>query len=215
MIRAVLVDDHPVFRRGLRALLESAGIEIVGETARGREAAELAARTNPDIVLMDLGLADLDGVAATERVLATCPDTHVLVVTMYDDDGALARALEAGARGYVAKDAPPEEVVRAVQSVADGAVVLGATLAPRLRRMVAGGAVRATSLETEAFPELGPRERQVLGLVAMGLTNNAIAERLGVSGKTVANYVSTILSRLGVPDRAAATRLVNERRTTS
>jgi DNA-binding NarL/FixJ family response regulator len=212
MTRVLLVDDHPVFRRGLASLLEAAGMEIVAETASGAEAAELAATGRPDVVVMDLGLPDLDGAIATERVLVESPGTHVLVVSMYTDDRALERTLEAGARGFIPKDAPPEEVVQAVRTVAQGGAVLGSTLAPRLSRMVAGGAVRATTPDAQAFPELGPRERQVLGLLSDGLSNAAIAERLGVSGKTVANYTSTILARLGVNDRQAAARLVQQRR---
>lgn len=210
-IRVLLVDDHPVFRSGLAVLLEVAGMEVVGETASGAESVDLAARTEPDVVVMDVGLPDLDGTVATERVLAASPRTHVLMVTMYDDDDALGRSLRAGAHGYVLKDAPAREVVAAVELVASGAVVMGSGLAGRMGRVVAGGLHRATAAEGSDFPELSDRERQVLGLLAKGLPNAAIAERLGLSSKTVANYVSAVLTRLGVPDRGAAAALVAHR----
>jgi DNA-binding NarL/FixJ family response regulator len=205
---ALLVDDHPVFRSGLAVLLSAAGVRIVAETASGTDAAPLAREHVPDVVVMDLGLPDLDGVRATEQVLAACPSTRVLVVTMYDDDGAVARALTAGARGYILKDAPGAEVVKAVELVAAGAAVMGSGLAGRVSRLMADGAGRVTSAPMQQFPQLSERERQVLTLLAKGLPNTVIAERLGVSAKTVANYVSTVLARLELPDRAAAQRLL-------
>jgi DNA-binding NarL/FixJ family response regulator len=206
----LLVDDHPVFRSGLAVLLAAAGIRVVAETASGRDAVGLARQHVPDVVVMDLGLPDLDGVHATEQVLAACPGIRVLVVTMYDDDGAVARALAAGARGYVLKDAPGAEVVKAVELVAAGAAVMGSGLAGRVGRMVADGASRAVGVPAQDFPQLSDRERQVLALLGKGLSNAVIAERLGVSSKTVANYVSGVLSRLELPDRQAAQRLVRD-----
>ena len=205
---ALLVDDHPVFRSGLAVLLTAAGIQVVAETASGADAVSLARQHRPDVVIMDLGLPDIDGVRATEQLLTACPDSRVLVVTMYDDDGAVARALTAGARGYVLKDAPAAEVVKAVELVAAGAAVMGSGLAGRVRGMVADGAGRVTSVPARHFPQLSERERQVLTLLGKGLTNAVIAERLGVSSKTVANYVSAVLTRLELPDRAAAQQLL-------
>jgi DNA-binding NarL/FixJ family response regulator len=207
----VLVDDHPVFRSGLAVLLGSAGLHVVAETSAGTEAAELARQHQPDVVVMDLGLPDLNGVRATEQVVQACPSTAVLVVTMYDDDTAIAQAIAAGARGYVLKDAPPAEVVEAIRLVAAGAGVMGSGVADRMTRMVAAGAAHAATPEPARFPNLTDRERQVLGLVAKGLSNAAIAERLGISGKTVANYLSNILVRLGAPDRDAVIKLYQKK----
>jgi len=206
MTSVVLVDDHPVFRDGLRVLLEAAGMTVVGETAYGGDAVGLLGG-EPDVIVMDLGLPDIDGVEATRRLLAVDSSTCVLVLTMYDDDDAVSRALEAGARGYLVKSAPAAEIVGAIAAVASGTVVLGSVIAPRVPRLVAGGAIRTATAPATEFPTLSERERQVLGLIAAGLGNAAIAERLGVSGKTVANYVSSVLTKLRVKDRAAAGRL--------
>ncbi len=207
----LLVDDHPVFRSGLAVLLGSAGLHVVAETSAGGEAAELARQHRPDVVVMDLGLSDVNGVIATEQVLQACPSTSVLVVTMYDDDTTVAQAIAAGARGYVLKDAPPAEVVKAVGLVAAGAAVMGSGIADRVTRMVASGAAHAATPEPARFPNLTDRERQVLGLVGKGLSNTAIAERLGISGKTVANYLSNILVHLDLPDRDAAIKLFQQK----
>lgn len=205
MTRVILVDDHPVFRNGLRALLEASGIEVVGEAATGADAVGIATQLSPDVVLMDLGLPDMSGVEAVAQIVAARPATRVLVVSLYQDDGSVDTALRAGARGYVVKDAPAEEVVAAVQAVASGSAVIGASLAGRLTDLVHG---RDGWLPEEDFPSLTTRERQILGLVAKGLTNSAIAERLGLSGKTVANYVSVVLAKIDATDRNDAARKV-------
>ena len=209
MTRVILVDDHPVFRNGLRALLEASGIDVVGEAATGADAVELAAQLTPDVVLMDLGLPDMSGVEAVGQIVAARPATRVLVISLYQDDGSVETALRAGARGYVVKDAPAEEVVAAVHAVASGSAVIGGSLAGRLADLVHG---RAGEIPEEDFPSLTTRERQILGLIAKGLTNSAIAERLGLSGKTVANYVSVILAKIDAADRNEATRKVTDAR---
>jgi DNA-binding NarL/FixJ family response regulator len=205
MTRVILVDDHPVFRNGLRALLQASGIDVVGEAATGADAVDIATQLSPDVVLMDLGLPDMSGVEAVAQIVAARSATRVLVVSLYQDDGSVDAALRAGARGYVVKDAPAEEVVAAVQAVASGSAVIGASLAGRLTDLVQG---RDGRLPQEAFPSLTTRERQILALVAKGLTNSAIAERLGLSGKTVANYVSVILAKIDAKDRNDAARKV-------
>ncbi|MEI8406816.1 MULTISPECIES: response regulator transcription factor [unclassified Kribbella] len=211
MRTVLIVDDHPVFRRGLAALLTADGMQIVGETASGVEAVQLATQLRPDLVVMDLALPDTDGLVATTRqLLQQTPETHVIVVSMYHDDTALARALEAGAQGYVPKDAPPEHLIAAIRLVVAGGVAVSPQLAPQVPRLIAGGAVRRASLAEDQFPQLSPRERQVLAMLSDNLTNTVIAERLGVSPKTVANYVSLICMRLGVPDRRAAARVAND-----
>lgn len=210
MTRVLLVDDHPLFRDALRVLLETGGFAVIGEAGDLREAVDALA-ADPELVIMDIGLPGSDGIEATRRILELRPSVRVLVMTMFDEDAAVARALEAGATGYLLKAAPPEEVLRAVVAVVDGAFVVGAPLADRVRRMASGGAQSGSAYAGD-FPELTDRERQILVLVADGLTNAAIAERLGLSGKTVANYVSSILSRLGVADRRGLIALVDARR---
>jgi DNA-binding NarL/FixJ family response regulator len=204
--RVILVDDHPVFRNGLSTLLRASGIEVVGEAATGADAVALAERLAPDVVLMDLGLPDVSGAEATSRIVASHPTTRVLVISLFRDDGSVDTALRAGARGFVVKDAPAEEVVAAVQAVAAGSAVIGGSLAGRLADLVHRG---DGELPGEQFPGLTTRERQILRLVANGLSNSAIAERLGLSGKTVANYVSVILAKIDAADRAEATEMVN------
>lgn len=206
MTRVLIVDDHPLFRDGLRTLLETAGFDVVGEAGELLGAVESLA-SEPDLVIMDIGLPGADGIEATRRLLEANPELRVLVLTMFEEDAAVARALEAGASGYLLKSAPPQEIVRAVSAVVDGAFVVGAPLANRVRRMASGGAQTGRAYARD-FPQLTDRERQILILVAEGLSNAAIAERLGLSGKTVANYVSNTLARLGQPDRQSLIRLV-------
>ena len=214
MTTVLLVDDHPVFRRGLASLLTAEGMRVVGEAACGAEAIEAAARLRPDVVVMDLGLPDVDGLTATRQILNDTPDSHIIVISMYHDDAALARALETGAHGYVPKDASPDEVVAAVRLVAAGGLALSAQLATRIPHLVAGGTVRSSTVADSQFPQLSAREREVLGLLADNLPNPLIAARLGLSAKTVANYMSTICMRLGVADRHAAAQLARQARDT-
>jgi len=203
MTTVVVVDDHPVFRSGVAALLEVNGYQVVGEAAGAAEAVELVRRLRPAIVLMDLGLPDGSGVTATERIVAEHPEVRVVVVTMFDDDGSVRAALRAGAAGYVVKDAGHAEIVAAVRAAELGAVVLGSG--------VAASGASAAFAEPAADPfGLTRRERQVLDLVVRGLTNGQIAERLGLSGKTVSNMVSTILGKMGVNDRVEAAALARE-----
>ncbi len=200
-IRILIVDDHPVFRFGLRALLAAeADTEVVGEATGGEEAVVLAASLGPDLILMDLNLPDINGIEATRRILAQNPDAGVLIITMFEDDSVIA-ALRAGARGYVLKGAEGEETLRAIRAAAHGESILSPAVAQRLTRFLA----QSTAAQpAEPFPELTPREREILVLIARGLTNTAIAERLSLSPKTVRNQVSIIFSKLQVTDRAEA-----------
>ena len=202
-IRVLIADDHPVVRGGLRALLtEADGFEPVGEAEDGIAALAATRRGRPDVVLMDLAMPKLSGVEATRRITAQ-PETArvaVLVLTMSDDDASLAAAVRAGARGYLLKDAGAEEVLDAIRAVARGEVVFGRGVAPAVL-----GLLRARDrAPAPVLPELTGRERQILGLVGAGLGNQAIAARLRISAKTVANTISGILVKLGVADRAAA-----------
>jgi DNA-binding NarL/FixJ family response regulator len=208
-IRVLIADDHPIVRSGLRALLtEAAGIEPAGEAADGVAAVTAVRELRPDVVLMDLNMPGLSGVEATERI-AGRPETAgvaVLVLTMSDDDVSLAAAIRAGARGYLLKDAGADELLAAVRAVARGEAVFGAGVAP----VVLGLLQTRNRPAPPVLPALTDREREILGLVGRGLGNQAIAGRLGVSAKTVANSVSNILVKLGVADRAGAVEVARQ-----
>lgn len=200
-VRVLLVDDHGVVRYGLRALLSTLpDVQVVGEAADGAAAVDLAVALQPDVVLMDLGLPVLDGVAATREVIARAPGVAVLVLTMHEDADTVGAALRAGARGYLLKGVDQDTLLAALRDVASGATVVGA-----------GVAVEPAVPVPWRSPEaLTPRERDVLALVAQGLSNAEITARLVLSPKTVRNHVSNIYEKLGVPDRARA--IVHARR---
>lgn len=201
VIRVAVVDDHPVFRLGMTALLAStAGLTVVGEAADADGALRVADQHRPDVIIMDLHLGGRSGVAATREIVARHPDIGVLVVTMLDDDDWVFAALRAGARGYLLKGAAPAEVERAVRAVANGEVLLGPVIASRAVSYLSG--VRAGG--AAPFPELTDREREVLDLVAQGLSNVIIARRLTLSPKTVRNHLSNVLTKLQVADRSQA-----------
>lgn len=200
-IRLLIADDHAGFRAGLTALLASErGLELIGVAGNGSEAVAETLRLQPDVVLMDLAMPEVDGVTATRRILDTSPHVAVLVLTMAAADDAVFDALRAGARGYLLKGADRSELVRAIHAVAAGEAIFGPDVARRLMQHFA-----APSMSPVApFPELSEREREVLELVARGLPNQAIGERLGIAPKTVRNHVSNIFGKLDVRDRAEA-----------
>lgn len=202
-VRVVLADDHPMFRFGLGAVLEQAdSVEVVAAVGSGRELVAAVEEHQPDVVITDLSMPDLDGVAATRELLTRKPELGVLVLTMHEDDEHVFSALKAGARGYLVKGADGDEIVRAVLAVAHGDAVYGGSVARRIVAFYSGGADHSPS--QRAFPDLTPREREVLDLVAGGCRNHEIARRLGMSEKTVRNHVSQVLLKLQVPDRTAA-----------
>ncbi|WP_214107471.1 response regulator [Acrocarpospora catenulata] len=199
-VRVLVVDDHPVFREGFAALLSSIDeVEVVGTASTGVEALEQAARGNPDVVVMDVQMPEMDGIEATRRLLQEHPEIGVVVLTMSEEDGTIFDALRAGARGYLLKGAEPDEVVRAITTVAGGGVVFGAVLASRIADFLSPRPQTGT-----AFPGLTAREHEVLDLVAAGLSNGQIAARLVLSQKTVRNHVHAVLSKLQAADRAEA-----------
>jgi DNA-binding NarL/FixJ family response regulator len=200
MIRVVLADDHPVVRAGLEALLTSLpGIEVVGVASNGREAVREVITVRPDVAVLDLQMPELDGFAATRELTRSAPEVAVLVLTMFEDDDSVFAAMRAGARGYVVKGAEQEEIARAIRAVAAGEAIFGPGVARRVLSFFS-----APPPAAEPFPELTTRERQILDLLAAGLSNTAIADRLDLASKTVANNVSTIFTKLGIADRATA-----------
>lgn len=205
-IGVLIADDHPVFRYGLRALLqtEAAAIEMVGEATTGEEAVILAAQLNPTVILMDVNMPGLNGIEATRRILAATPQVGILMLTMFDDDESVFAAMRAGARGYLLKGAEGEETVRAILAVSNGEAIFSPTIARRLIGYFGAHQRRQPSPPASLFPELTEREREVLTLLAQGYTNPAIAEHLVLSPKTVRNHVSSIFSKLQVAGRAEA-----------
>ena len=196
----VVVDDHPMFREGLAGLIDVlADATLVGQAGSGEEALPIVAATDPDVVLMDLHMPGMGGIEATRRIAADHPRTAVLVLTMLRDDASIVAAMQAGARGYLLKEATPDEIRRAVAAVAGGEAIFGAGVADRILAGVAGGRARPAGMR-----DLTEREHEILDLLAGGLTNSAIAGRLFLSEKTVRNYVSQLFAKLGVGDRAAA-----------
>ena len=202
-LRVVVADDHPMFRYGLTAVLaQHPEVEVLASVGDGTDLIQAVAEHNPDVVITDLTMPGLDGVAAASRLHATTPALAILVLTMHEDDEHLFAALRAGARGYLVKGADGAEIVRAVQAVATGDAVYGSPVASRIVSHFAG---RPTdSPTTRAFPDLTPRERDVLELLSTGCRNHEVARRLGMSEKTVRNHVSQVLLKLQVPDRTAA-----------
>ena len=199
-IRIIIADDNAEFREGLRGLLAAQpDLDVVGEAATGAAALALAARTLPDVVLMDLQMPDLNGIEATRRLAAASPHIGVLVVTMFEDDDSVFAAMRAGARGYLLKGARKAETLRAIRAVADGEAIFGPAIARRLM-----GFFAATRPAPPVLPELTDREREVLALIAQGRSNQAIADALFLSLKTVRNHVSNIFAKLQVADRAQA-----------
>jgi DNA-binding NarL/FixJ family response regulator len=201
-IRVVIADDHPMYRFGLHASLTSGGhIDVVAEAETGLELMGVVDRHRPDVVLTDLSMPGLDGAGATSRILQRYPGMGVLILTMHDEDEALFAALRAGARGYLLKDAERDDIVRAVLAVAAGDAVYGPSVAGRIVDFFTGTRQRYAS---QVFPELTPRELDVLALVATGKGNHEIACHLVLSEKTIRNHVAAILVKLQVPNRPAA-----------
>jgi len=197
-LRVLIADDHPLYRDGLKAALSAAGFDVVGEAADGGRAVALSLELHPHVAIMDLHMPRIAGIEATRRIARGSPNVAILVLTMLADDESVFAALRAGARGYLLKGAGQSEIVRAVQTVADGGGVFGASIARRVMEHFNG------QHPSEPFPELTEREREVLSMVAAGQNNAAIAARLALAPKTVRNHISNILTKLHVSDRAQA-----------
>ena len=199
-ITVVIADDHPVVRNGLRALVDSLpGLRVVGEAGDGDSAVREAQLLRPDVVVMDVRMPGTDGLEATRRITAAVPGTAVLVLTMYEDDDTVFAAMRAGARGYLLKGAEQAEIDRALRATAAGEAIFGPGVAARVLGFFAG-----PRPATQPFPELTPREREILDRVAAGERNGSIARALGLAPKTVSNHLSSIFTKLAVADRAEA-----------
>jgi DNA-binding NarL/FixJ family response regulator len=198
--RVLVVEDHPLFRKGVVALLDTVDdFTVVGTAASGEEAVERVAEVVPDVVLMDLQLPGISGIEATRAIVAAQPEVAVLVLTLFEDEESVFLALRAGARGYVLKDADEEELIGAIRAVHRGEAIFSRGVAERVLAYFA-----APRPAPKVFPSLTEREREILGLIAQGRPNPAIARTLSLSPKTVANYVSAIFAKLQVADRAEA-----------
>jgi DNA-binding NarL/FixJ family response regulator len=205
-LRVLIADDHPFFRDGLRVLLEATpDTELVGEATDGDEVITLAQSLEPDVILMDLRMPGPGGIEATRRILNENPRIGILVVTMVEDDDSVFAAMRAGARGYLLKGADKDEMLLAIRAVGRGEAVFGPGIARRLTQYFAPAPPGVpTRTARGAFPDLTDREREILDLIAAGRNNQEIAGQLYLSLKTVRNYVSSILTKLQVADRAQA-----------
>ena len=202
-LRILVAEDHPLFRKGVVSLLSSVPeFVVVAEAATGKEAVVRAADLQPDVVLMDLQMPEVNGIEATRRILQESPSIRVLVVTLFEDDDSVFMALRAGARGYVLKDAEEEEMVRSIRAVGKGEAIFSPAIATRVLAYFA--ASPPVGIPPQAFPTLTDREREILNLIARGHPNPSIARQLSLSNKTVGNYVSNIFTKLQVADRAQA-----------
>jgi DNA-binding NarL/FixJ family response regulator len=200
-IRVLLADDHPVVRAGLTGMLAAEpDLDVVGEAASGDEAVAMARALGPDVVLMDLRMPGGNGVTATARIRAECPGTRVMVLTTYDDDADILRAVEAGASGYLLKDLPRADLAEAIRAAARGETVLAPAVAHRLLTQIRG----AASPAGPAPEKLSAREAEVLALIARGLTNAEVGRALFISEATVKTHLTRACGKLGVSGRTAA-----------
>lgn len=215
-IRVLIVDDHAVVRQGLRTFLELHGdlssddpsalpIEVVGEATNGDQAVNLSQNSQPDLVLLDLVMPIMDGVEATAKIVQSCPNTHVIILTSFGEEERVIHAIQAGAKGYLLKDISPDDLVKAVREAYHGRVQLHPEAAKRLMSAIAAKeALPSASLGRPFIEELTEREVEVLGLIAEGLNNRDIAARMVISEKTVKSHVSSILGKLHLEDRTQA-----------
>jgi DNA-binding NarL/FixJ family response regulator len=201
-IGILIADDHTLFRRGIRKMLEAEDdMQVLGEASNGREALQLTREHMPDVVLMDIQMPEIDGIEATRTIHRETPHIGIVFITMFENDEYVYRGLQAGGRGYILKDADPDTMLRAIRAVANGESLLGPTIAMKVMRQFSGSDPHHPGM----VDELTPREIEVLKLIAEGIGNKEIARRLSISEKTVKNHISNILSKLHLYDRTQAT----------
>ena len=205
-IKVLIADDHVFYREGVRTLLSnSPNVSVVGEASNGDEAITKAAHLQPDVILMDLKMPGINGIDATRQIHETDSRIGVLVITMFDDDDSVFAAMRAGARGYLLKDADKDELVRAIMAVERGGAIFSPAIAQRMiQYFTVAPSRQSASKNSGQFGELTEREHEILDLIAQGHNNTVIANKLSLSIKTVQNYVSSILTKLQVADRAQA-----------
>jgi DNA-binding NarL/FixJ family response regulator len=211
MVSVLIADDQALVRAGFRAILETRGdIKVVGEAIDGRNAVDLARRRRPDVVLMDIKMPDLDGLQATRRILDEDANTSVLILTTFDLDEYVYEALRAGASGFLLKDAPPEQLIAAIHTLAAGEALIAPAITKRLIARFARTVPPPSGHSSAALGELTPREREVLVLIARGLSNREIAAELVLSEATVKTHGKRVLAKLRVRDRVHAVVLAYE-----
>ena len=204
-IKVLIADDHVFYREGVRAFLSnSPDINVVGEAGNGDEAITKTSELQPDVILMDLKMPGMNGIEATRRIHESDSKIGVLVLTMFDDDDSVFAAMRAGARGYLLKDADKDEVVRAIVAVERGEAIFSPAIAQRMIQYFSAPSASSNKKQPGEFAELTERELEILDFIAQGHNNTAIANKLSLSIKTVQNYVSSILTKLQVADRAQA-----------
>lgn len=204
-IKVLIADDHVFYREGVRALLSNVpDLEVVGEANNGEETILQADKLQPNVILMDLKMPGMNGIDATRKINETQPNIGVLVITMFDDDDSVFAAMRAGARGYLLKDADKDEVVRAIVAVERGEAIFSPAIAQRMMQYFSAASASSKKNQPSEFAELTEREYEILELIAQGDNNMVIANKLSLSIKTVQNYVSSILTKLQVADRAQA-----------
>lgn len=205
-VRVVIADDQPAMRRAFRTILEAIGLQVVGEAGDGSEAVAVAMCESPDVVVMDIRMPGRDGLSATAELARSMPSARVLVLTTFDDDASLFGALQAGATGFLLKNAPPEDFQSAVIRTANGDAVLDPTVLGRVMRRAgrSGDATARVPMAAADVDRLTEREKDVLWLMAQGLTNAETAGRLGLSETTAKTHVSNVIAKLGVRDRVQA-----------
>jgi DNA-binding NarL/FixJ family response regulator len=209
-VRVLVADDHPMFREGVRTMLAAtADLDLVAEAGDGTQALEHLAHHEVDVALLDVNMPGMSGIELAGTIAAGFPDVAVLILTMFDDDASVFAALRAGARGYVLKDAERDDLLRAIRAVAQGEAIFSPSVASRVLDFFAQ---RHPAVAPEEFPMLTARERDVLHLITQGKSNPAIAAQLGLSRKTTSNYVSAILTKLQVRNRAEASERARSHR---
>jgi Response regulator containing a CheY-like receiver domain and an HTH DNA-binding domain len=203
-VRVLIADDHQIVREGVRAVVERAGFHVVAEAASGRETVENVRKYHPDVVLLDIRMPDGDGLQALETIKATYPDVRVIMLTTYANPGYLARAVTAGAAGYLTKEADPEQIVRAIRAAVSGEQLLDYDLLQMALRSVAARVATPTPMEDDLIEPLTEQEKAILGLIVAGLSNEDIGRTLSITVNTVKTHIRHIFQKLGVSDRTQA-----------